>query len=597
LYNENLLFADKKFFISLFNTLKKEPTYLNFGSNKVIFPIGIIDHVQFSIHRNVLISNNTTSDKYYNTIEKEVKEFYISTESYPIESVFFIKVRVWNMDLISNSNIKISRTTIPLNDRVGNKYNNTITKSINKPSNFKSFSTLHPVNLGKRFYHISPLKKKNKIPDTISTLDIETVEYNNIQIPIAITLAYDFNKTKLFLINHKLISDIQINLDKAVSLLWKQCFDFILKNKNSSYFKTIYSHNLGKFDGIFIYKALLNFDNLENVSSLIDHENKFIQITWYNNKIHAPEHKIIFKDSLRLFPVKLNKLCEAFNVQGKFSEYNKHFNNINLFKDPKLFNEFKLYAIQDSLCLLKTLLVAQDIYLKDYNVDITTIISTSTLSLKIFRLKFLDTIIPVLKNSVDYYVRKSYFGGATDYYKAYVKDLHYYDVNSLYPFAMLKPMPCNVIKYHPDLSNTKIDNFFGFCLAEIITPTNIKKPLLPYKHEGRTIYPTGSWIGVYFSEELKAVQKYGYNINLINGYEFDKQYIFKDYIDHFYNKKKISEIEGDYTKRYIAKLHLNLLYGIFGRKLNTITTINVKNEDIIKYVSSQFSDNKIYSRN
>lgn len=40
------------------------------------------------------------------------------------------------------------------------------------------------------------------------------------------------------------------------------------------------------------------------------------------------------------------------------------------------------------------------------------------------------------------------------------------------------------------------------------------------------------------------------------------------------------------NKKYIAKLHLNLLYGIFGRKQNLIETINVKNDDIIKYCST-----------
>ena len=37
----------------------------------------------------------------------------------------------------------------------------------------------------------------------------------------------------------------------------------------------------------------------------------------------------------------------------------------------------------------------------------------------------------------DRFIRGSYYGGAVDYYKAYGENLHYYDVNSLYPYAML----------------------------------------------------------------------------------------------------------------------------------------------------------------
>ena len=75
---------------------------------------------------------------------------------------------------------------------------------------------------------------------------------------------------------------------------------------------------------------------------------------------------------------------------------------------------------------------------------------------------------------MDFYVRKGYYGGATDHYKMYGKNLYYYDINSLYPKAMLNPMPFNPVKYHADLNNTDINSFWGFALAEIEYPKNIK---------------------------------------------------------------------------------------------------------------------------
>ena len=62
----------------------------------------------------------------------------------------------------------------------------------------------------------------------------------------------------------------------------------------------------------------------------------------------------------------------------------------------------------------------------------------------------------------------------------------------------------------------------------------------------------------------EAVIKYGYKIQLIKGYEFSKVKLFDKYVDHFYNLKKNST--G--ATKFIAKMHLNQLYGIFGRKLN-----------------------------
>ena len=91
--------------------------------------------------------------------------------------------------------------------------------------------------------------------------------------------------------------------------------------------------------------------------------------------------------------------------------------------------------------------------------------------------------------------------GATDYYKPVNLEgceLYYYDVNSLYPKAMLNPMPYKILNFHSDMSCINLEVFFGFCLAEIECPRDIKIPLLPHKYNGKTIFPTGKWIGVYF---------------------------------------------------------------------------------------------------
>jgi len=132
-------------------------------------------------------------------------------------------------------------------------------------------------------------------------------------------------------------------------------------------------------------------------------------------------------------------------VRGKMFNYNEKFNNLNIFKNDVLLKEFIDYSILDSKALYNALFKAPEIYIEKYCVDITTIFSTSTLSLKIFRSKYLEVGIPILKRNEDNFIRKSYYGGATDYYKAFGKIIFNYDVNSLYPFAMCKPMPYKII--------------------------------------------------------------------------------------------------------------------------------------------------------
>lgn len=144
----------------------------------------------------------------------------------------------------------------------------------------------------------------------------------------------------------------------------------------------------------------------------------------------------------------------------------------------KVGQKFIDYAKLDSLSLHSAISNAQAIYLKDYNVDLNSIYSTSTLSYKIFKTKFdpaqpkkdiesviMPTIpsptpsdasqvgkrkiaqarraghsirpavgfVSPLKKSQDVFLRPSYHGGSTDLYQKYGENIFYYDVNSLYP--------------------------------------------------------------------------------------------------------------------------------------------------------------------
>ena len=372
--------------------------------------------------------------------------------------------------------------------------------------------------------------------------------------------------------------------------MWNDFFDFILKNCKSSNKEVIFVHNLGNFDGFFIYKALSRRFRPEDVSCLIDHHNKFIQITLQRR---LDKVKFIWKDSMRMFPVYLDELCSILNLPGKTSKYNPDFHHLSLFDKPSLsivmvmIAEFKNYALQDSIALYNCIIKLQDMYLKDYLVDICSILSTSTLSLKIFRSKYLKVNIPILKRRDDTLLRSAYFGGATDYYQMKAFNIFYYDVNSLYPFAMMRPMPFELIRKitfkDPINTNFNLDNFFGYLKVEINCPLNVKVPVLPCKYKGKTIFPTGVWIGTYFSEELKAVQKYGYTFKFINGYEFSKADLFTDYVNHFYEQKKNSI--G--PQRFISKMQLNQLYGILGRKHDLLETVNIYKEDFDKFIGSR----------
>jgi DNA polymerase type B, organellar and viral len=448
-------------------------------------------------------------------------------------------------------------------------------------------------------FSYTPLKfNENLNLISLASLDIETFEdqYSKEQIPLCITACIKLNSNVsnnlpkfaeiCITLDGELFNSSILNREKALSKFWKSFWNSVNKIcLNEGHNKvTFMVHNLGKFDGSFLIKGLMYAVDYNLVKTLIDNQHKFITISAPLKNV-----KIVLRDSYRIFPVSLQELCSVFKVKGKFGKYNQEFNKLSILKTGNpLHKQFLSYARQDSFALLQAMSKAQNIYFEKHKIDICSIVSTASLSLKIFRTNYLNFNIPVLNNTLDKFIRFSYYGGATDYYKKHGKDLYYYDVNSLYPYVMLKNMPYKPLKWFEDLSETKLEDFFGFALARIECSNNVKLPILPFKSrtlDQKILYPRGVFTEVYFSEELKAAEKLGYKITLLKGQSFSRAKMFNNYIEDFYLIKKTSA--SDSPERFIAKLHLNTLYGIFGKTRDILETKIINIKDITKYLVSR----------
>jgi hypothetical protein len=96
-------------------------------------------------------------------------------------------------------------------------------------------------------------------------------------------------------------------------------------------------------------------------------------------------------------------------------------------------------------------------------------------------------------------IKQAYYGGLSEVYIGYGENLYYYDVNSLYPFASLNPMPgnlCSYIEAHGDneFLDIKKDNLFGYFNCHVKT-TDDYFGLLPFRDKGLLTYPIGEFSG------------------------------------------------------------------------------------------------------
>lgn len=126
------------------------------------------------------------------------------------------------------------------------------------------------------------------------------------------------------------------------------------------------------------------------------------------------------------------------------------------------------------------------------------------------------------------------------------------------------------------LADKDINDLFGFIEAFVVCPQNINKPFLPYKGKEKIlIFPTGEFVGVYYSEELKYAKSLGYTVIPISGYIFQKmESPFKKYVTSLFESRLQAKKEGNDALSFVYKILIHSLYGRFGINPNsTITEI------------------------
>lgn len=100
-------------------------------------------------------------------------------------------------------------------------------------------------------------------------------------------------------------------------------------------------------------------------------------------------------------------------------------------------------------------------------------------------------------------------------------------------------MPGGLPVWHGNLRGKDLDSIFGFIEAYVECPKTIKRPFLPYRDKNQTlIFPTGKFVGVYYSEEYKYARDLGYAVYPISGYLFERmESPFKHFVSSLFESR------------------------------------------------------------
>src|ERR1700723_2112011 len=183
----------------------------------------------------------------------------------------------------------------------------------------------------------------------------------------------------------------------------------------------------------------------------------------------------------------------------------------------------------------------------NYHIHATKSLTISSLSMDIYLKRFYNNNIPLIKQKSIYNnIKQSYYGGITEVYKPYGKNLLYYDVNSLYPYAALNNMPGLNCVYTDNINSNIgdiLDNLFGFYYCKIKTKDGYLG-LLPHRTKN----------------------------------------VFDKYFTELY---KIKSNSTDKVDRAIAKSMLNNLIGKLGLDINKYTTKIMPEKEFVSILKTR----------
>ena len=310
---------------------------------------------------------------------------------------------------------------------------------------------------------------------------------------------------------------------------------------------------------------------------------------FYGMKIIRGKNEIEIRDTLKLIPMKVEEMPEAFGMEGIKK------GRIDYSKDRpegyKMNEEERGYVVTDALIVAKAVKSFLDMGLDKATIGGNALEEyKKTIGKSSFFKRF-----PTVSIECDDFIRNAYRGGWC-YVKDDIKgkeikcDGYVYDVNSLYPSVMVDfPLPVG----EPERYEGKYekDPTHPLFIERIKISFKIKKGKLPFIQAKRV---TEGVMGETMKEAKEPIEicvtsvdldliKENYDIlslEELGGYKFrERRGMFDEYIKKWYSIKE-SSTGG---MRQVAKLMLNALYGKFGTNPHKSNKNPSLVGDVIKY--------------
>lgn len=317
----------------------------------------------------------------------------------------------------------------------------------------------------------------------------------------------------------------------------------------------------------------------------------------YLLKIVFSNKTVEFRCSKKMLPSDLEDIAKDFRLKTVISYPYPFISKDNLYFKGYLSYENKNWGFTDlkeqnlTYCNAKAKIIQEFMeklrktIIQDQKIDILGVLSSSSLSLKIFKKNFNKNMISLqTKQTLDSLIREGYFGGRVEVFGNTERRVYHYDFPGMYGICMKEKFPHGEVKIllGHQLDINALDP--GFYTIQWNSP-NLKIPILPIKNEfGKLVFLNGTHSGTYWFEEINLFIKHGGQVLKIERAVIYKSYdyIFDDFVEYFNTYRK----KGGVYK-ILGKLIINSLYGKMGSGIKNTEYQIAKTEQELNEIATK----------
>ncbi len=265
-----------------------------------------------------------------------------------------------------------------------------------------------------------------------------------------------------------------------------------------------------------------------------------------------------FLDSFKLIPTSLKNAAKSFHTEVQKEEMDLNAHELDL--------RWPVYLKADCISNYQVVEKFHDLVEGVLGGEVG--ITAASTSMKTFRRSYQKAPIERHQKHHELF-REAYYGGRVEIHRRSGTGIHYYDINSCYPYVMTRPQPVGkAYDWEGPPPKTLREGKVGFARAMVDYPKHVNIPVLPWRdpQNKKLIFPVGRFEGTWDSEELFAAEKQGATITWLDSVWVEARPVLAEFVRVLYQYRDKSLPGYDKGLDQVCKILLNALYGRFGMK-------------------------------